>query len=155
LFGSIAVWLGAVGLDKSRTGGFARVVIEKPFGSGEQRARELNAEISSVFAEDQVFRVDHYLATETVQNLLAVRFANAIFEPIWNDPEELEPPPVRVWSTWRQSNQVVHAVRGWAVRAAAATNAQRPKITWIRAEPTDGVGESGVHRAQARRPSRS
>jgi len=54
LFGSIAVWLGAVGLDKSRTGGFARVVIEKPFGSDEQSARELNAEISSVFAEDQV-----------------------------------------------------------------------------------------------------
>lgn len=66
LFGSIAVWLGAVGLDQSWTGGFARVVIEKPFGSDEQSARELNAEISSVFAEDQVFRVDHYQATETV-----------------------------------------------------------------------------------------
>jgi glucose-6-phosphate 1-dehydrogenase len=84
LFGSIAVHLGAAGLDKSRTGGFVRLVIEKPFGWDEQSARDLYAEISSVFAEEQVFRIDHYLAKETVQNLLAVRFANAIFEPIWN-----------------------------------------------------------------------
>ena len=84
LFGSIAVQLGAAGLDKSPTGGFVRLVIEKPFGWDEQSARELYAEISSVFAEEQIFRIDHYLAKETVQNLLAVRFANAIFEPIWN-----------------------------------------------------------------------
>jgi glucose-6-phosphate 1-dehydrogenase len=84
LFGSIAVRLGAAGLDKPPASGFARLVIEKPFGWDEQSARELYAEISSVFAEEQVFRIDHYLAKETVQNLLAVRFANAIFEPIWN-----------------------------------------------------------------------
>ena len=84
LFGSIAVHLGAAGLDKSPTGGFVRLVIEKPFGWDEQSARELYAEISSVFGEEQVFRIDHYLAKETVQNLLAIRFANAIFEPIWN-----------------------------------------------------------------------
>jgi glucose-6-phosphate 1-dehydrogenase len=84
LFGSIAVQLGAAGLDKSPTGGFTRLVIEKPFGWDEQSARELYTEISSVFAEEQIFRIDHYLAKETVQNLLAVRFANAIFEPIWN-----------------------------------------------------------------------
>lgn len=84
LFGSIAVHLGAAGLAKSPTDGFVRLVIEKPFGWDEQSARELYAEISSVFVEDQVFRIDHYLAKETVQNLLAVRFANAIFEPIWN-----------------------------------------------------------------------
>jgi glucose-6-phosphate 1-dehydrogenase len=84
LFGPIAVRLGAAGLDKPSAGGFARLVIEKPFGWDEQSARELYAEISSVFAEEQVFRIDHYLAKETVQNLLAVRFANAIFEPIWN-----------------------------------------------------------------------
>jgi glucose-6-phosphate 1-dehydrogenase len=84
LFGQIAVRLGTAGLDKSPTGGFVRLVIEKPFGWDEQSARELYAEISSMFAEEQVFRIDHYLAKETVQNLLAVRFANAIFEPIWN-----------------------------------------------------------------------
>jgi glucose-6-phosphate 1-dehydrogenase len=84
LFGSIAAQLGAAGLDKSPTGGFVRLVIEKPFGWDEQSARELYADISSVFAEEQVFRIDHYLAKETVQNLLAVRFANTIFEPIWN-----------------------------------------------------------------------
>jgi glucose-6-phosphate 1-dehydrogenase len=84
LFGSIAVRLGAAGLDKPPASGFARLVIEKPFGWDEQSARALYAEISSVFAEEHVFRIDHYLAKETVQNLLAVRFANAIFEPIWN-----------------------------------------------------------------------
>ena len=84
LFGSIAVRLGAAGLGNARNRGFVRLVIEKPFGWDEQSARELYAEISSVFAEEQVFRIDHYLAKETVQNLLAVRFANAIFEPIWN-----------------------------------------------------------------------
>jgi glucose-6-phosphate 1-dehydrogenase len=62
LFGSIAVQLGAAGLDKSPTGGFARLVIEKPFGWDEQSARELYAEISSAFVEEQVFRIDHYLA---------------------------------------------------------------------------------------------
>ena len=84
LFGSIAARLGAAGLAKSQAGGFVRLVIEKPFGWDEQSARELYAEISSVFVEEQVFRIDHFLAKETVQNLLAVRFANAIFEPIWN-----------------------------------------------------------------------
>ncbi len=84
LFGPIAVRLGAAGLDKSPTGGFVRLVIEKPFGWDEESARRLYGDISSVFAEEQVFRIDHYLAKETVQNLLAVRFANAIFEPIWN-----------------------------------------------------------------------
>src|SRR5262249_19712239 len=84
LFGSIAAHLGAAGLDNSPTGGFVRLVIEKPFGWDEQSARELYADISPVFAEEQVYRIDHYLAKETVQNLLAVRFANAIFEPIWN-----------------------------------------------------------------------
>jgi glucose-6-phosphate 1-dehydrogenase len=84
LFGSIAVQLGAAELDKSPSRGFMRLVIEKPFGWDEPSARELYAEISSVFAEEQIFRIDHYLAKETVQNLLAVRFANAIFEPIWN-----------------------------------------------------------------------
>jgi glucose-6-phosphate 1-dehydrogenase len=84
LFGAVSVCLGAAGLEKSPTGGFVRLVLEKPFGWDEQSAHGLYAEVSSVFAEEQVFRIDHYLAKETVQNLLAVRFANAIFEPIWN-----------------------------------------------------------------------
>jgi glucose-6-phosphate 1-dehydrogenase len=61
-----------------------RVVVEKPFGHNLQTARELNAIISEVFPPESVFRIDHYLGKETVQNILAMRFANTLFEPIWN-----------------------------------------------------------------------
>jgi glucose-6-phosphate 1-dehydrogenase len=61
-----------------------RVVIEKPFGRSLAEARELNARVLSVFQEQQVFRIDHYLGKETVQNVLALRFANNMFEPLWN-----------------------------------------------------------------------
>jgi len=75
--------LGASGI--ARTGaGWKRVVIEKPFGHDLKTAKELNHTIHSVFAEPQVYRIDHYLGKETVQNVLVFRFANGIFEPIWN-----------------------------------------------------------------------
>ncbi|MDO4251806.1 MAG: glucose-6-phosphate dehydrogenase [Rothia sp. (in: high G+C Gram-positive bacteria)] len=64
--------------------GFRRVVIEKPFGHDLASARELNAIVEDVFPADSVFRIDHYLGKETVQNLLAMRFANQMFEPLWN-----------------------------------------------------------------------
>jgi glucose-6-phosphate 1-dehydrogenase len=81
-FGVIAEGIGKSGsLD---SGGWQRLVVEKPFGTDLASARELNAVLSSYFAEDQIFRIDHYLGKETVQNLLVFRFANAIFEPIWN-----------------------------------------------------------------------
>jgi len=81
-FGPIAEQLGKTGL--LDTGGWQRLVIEKPFGTDLASARELNTTISASFSEDQIFRIDHYLGKETVQNLLVFRFANAIFEPIWN-----------------------------------------------------------------------
>jgi glucose-6-phosphate 1-dehydrogenase len=62
----------------------ARIVVEKPFGHDLASARALNAELSTCFAEHQIYRIDHYLGKETVQNLMAVRFANALFEPLWN-----------------------------------------------------------------------
>jgi hypothetical protein len=61
-----------------------RVVIEKPFGSDLQTARELNAALEVAFPADSIFRIDHYLGKETVQNILALRFANELYEPIWN-----------------------------------------------------------------------
>jgi len=64
--------------------GWIRLIIEKPFGHDLASAEELNAEIKEHFGEDEVFRIDHYLGKETVQNMLALRFANGIFEPIWN-----------------------------------------------------------------------
>jgi len=64
--------------------GYARVIVEKPFGHDLQSARVLNDEVNRVFDEEQIFRIDHYLGKETVQNILVFRFANGIFEPIWN-----------------------------------------------------------------------
>ena len=72
------------GLAEQKDGKWRRVVIEKPFGSDLKTARELNAVVESVFPPDSVFRIDHYLGKETVQNILALRFANQLYEPIWN-----------------------------------------------------------------------
>jgi len=75
--------LQSAGLAESEKG-WARVIIEKPFGHDLESAKALNHELDSVFHEEQVYRIDHYLGKETVQNLLVFRFANGIFEPIWN-----------------------------------------------------------------------
>ena len=83
LFGSIVGMLGDAALQQP-PGDFVRVVIEKPFGTDTESAAQLDAELHAVLGEDQIYRIDHYLGKETVQNLLALRFANAIFEPIWN-----------------------------------------------------------------------
>lgn len=77
--------LGDAGLNKANTpDGFSRLIIEKPFGHDLKSAVQLDARIHDHFVESQVFRIDHYLGKETVQNLLALRFSNTIFEPLWN-----------------------------------------------------------------------
>ncbi|HEY8719483.1 glucose-6-phosphate dehydrogenase [Pengzhenrongella sp.] len=76
--------LAKSGLSQPKEGSWRRVVIEKPFGHDLESARELNEVVSEVFNPDDVFRIDHYLGKETVQNLLVLRFANQLFEPIWN-----------------------------------------------------------------------
>src|SRR6266446_3089527 len=83
-FGEIVRRLGAAGLAREENGCWRRVVVEKPFGRDLHSARALNAEIKQVLDEHQIYRIDHYLGKETVQNLLMFRFGNGIFEPIWN-----------------------------------------------------------------------
>jgi glucose-6-phosphate 1-dehydrogenase len=83
-FPQVTEQLRRSGLAKPTDGQWRRVVIEKPFGSDLKTARELNDVVESVFPADSVFRIDHYLGKETVQNILALRFANQLYEPIWN-----------------------------------------------------------------------
>jgi len=83
-FPQVTEQLRRSGLAEQKDGQWRRVVIEKPFGSDLQTARELNNVVESVFPPDSVFRIDHYLGKETVQNILALRFANQLYEPIWN-----------------------------------------------------------------------
>ncbi len=86
LYGQVALGLFEAGLSREEPerGVWTRLVVEKPFGYDLASARALNATIAQGFAEHQVFRIDHYMAKETVQNIFVLRFANAIFEPLWN-----------------------------------------------------------------------
>jgi len=81
-YGQIAAGLGGQGL--AQGAGWRRLVVEKPFGQDLESARSLNQALHRVFAESQIYRIDHYLGKETVQNILAFRFGNGIFEPLWN-----------------------------------------------------------------------
>jgi glucose-6-phosphate 1-dehydrogenase len=83
-FGKVATMLGEAGLTEETGGCFRRVIIEKPFGHDLASARALNAELRKTLHENQIYRIDHYLGKETVQNIMVLRFANAMFEPIWN-----------------------------------------------------------------------
>ena len=84
VFPIVVEGLGKAGLAGDPAGGFARVVVEKPYGQSGRTAAELDECVHATFGEEDVYRIDHYLGKETVQNVLALRFANAIFEPIWN-----------------------------------------------------------------------
>jgi glucose-6-phosphate 1-dehydrogenase len=84
LFAEVARRLGDVGLTREEKDRWRRVIIEKPFGHDLESARALNVALREVLSERQIYRIDHYLGKETVQNIIAFRFANGIFEPIWN-----------------------------------------------------------------------
>jgi len=82
---AIAQYLAQHGFAQTRGEGWFRVIIEKPFGHDLASAQVLDQKLSSLFTEEQIYRIDHYLAKETVQNILAFRFANGIFEPLWSN----------------------------------------------------------------------
>src|SRR3990170_3472854 len=86
IYPALVTRLGAAGFSRPREGGgsWTRIIIEKPFGRDLASARALNQVVTRGFAEDQVYRIDHYLGKETVQNILVFRWANGIFEPLWN-----------------------------------------------------------------------
>ena len=84
IFAHVVEHLGARGLSAQVEGRWTRLIIEKPFGYDLASARALNATVARYFSEDQIYRIDHYLGKETVQNLFVLRFANSIFEPLWN-----------------------------------------------------------------------
>ncbi|MDB5363989.1 MAG: zwf, partial [Rhodospirillales bacterium] len=83
-FATIVERLAAAGLTREEGDTWRRVIIEKPFGHDLESARSLNTELQAVLAERQIYRIDHYLGKETVQNIMVFRFANGIFEPLWN-----------------------------------------------------------------------
>ena len=84
LYSVIALAIGKAGMNKSTKNGWKRIVVEKPFGYNLESAEVLNNKLLGVFDEEQIYRIDHYLGKETVQNVLVTRFANGIFEPLWN-----------------------------------------------------------------------
>ena len=83
-FGPVIEQLGRAGLTRQSERAWRRVIVEKPFGHDLASAEALNAQILKVLSEDQIYRIDHFLGKETVQNILVLRFANGIFEPLWN-----------------------------------------------------------------------
>ncbi len=83
-FAPIARELGRIGLLQEDGGAWRRLVVEKPFGTDLESAKALNTELLKIVDEHQIYRIDHYLGKETVQNILVMRFTNGMFEPIWN-----------------------------------------------------------------------
>jgi len=140
-FGSIAEQLAAAGLVEENNQHWRRVIIEKPFGHDLESAKALNQQLLKVADEKQIYRIDHYLGKETVQNILAFRFANGIFEPIWNRRyiDHVRSQCVRRW--------------GWSSAAAITTTPARC-ATWFRITLCNSSASRRWNRRSLSRPTR-
>ena len=147
LFGEIVQHLGAAGLTEQTDGHWRRVVIEKPFGRDLDSARLLNREIRKVLTEDQIYRIDHYLGKETVQNILVFRFSNGIFEPIWNR-RYIDHVQITVAEPWESSS--AEGITTRPVRCA--TWCRTTFCNWSRLRPWNRLSRSKPTRFAMSRP---
>jgi glucose-6-phosphate 1-dehydrogenase len=148
-FTSVVGMLGDAGLVNSLT----RVIIEKPFGTDLASARALNQAVLAVFDESQVFRIDHFLGKESVDNILAFRFANGLYEPIWNRSNiryvQIDVPETLSIEGRAEFYDATGAYRDMVVTHLFQVLAVRPATAGREAE---GVPGAAAYRAQARRP---
>ena len=147
-FGPIAEQIAAAGLVDEQAGKrWRRVIVEKPFGHDLASARSLNARLLKVLAEDQIYRIDHFLGKETVQSIMAVRFANSFFEPVWNR-DHID----HVQITVAETVGVEH--RGRFYEQTGALRDMVPNhlfqlLTMIAMEPPTGFGPDAVRNRKA------
>ncbi|MFP4052885.1 MAG: glucose-6-phosphate dehydrogenase [Phycisphaerae bacterium] len=158
VFGTIASLLDANGLARRSNGDgepWSRIVIEKPFGYDLATASDLNVQLSEAFDEEQIYRIDHYLGKETVQNLLVLRFANAIFEPLWNQ-KYVDHVQITVGETLGVEGRGSYYDRAGAIRDMAA-NHMMHLLSLVAMEPpvslsADAVRDEKVQVLRALRP---
>ncbi|WP_245414876.1 glucose-6-phosphate dehydrogenase [Aureimonas flava] len=147
-FAPIAEGLGKAGLLRRPGGGFRRLVIEKPFGDDLASARALDAELLSLAAEEQIYRIDHFLGKETVQAILALRFANRIFEPLWS-AEHLDHVQITAAETLGVEGRGSFYERAGALRDMVPNHLFQI-LAMVAMEPPADLGERAVRDAKGR-----
>jgi glucose-6-phosphate 1-dehydrogenase len=146
-FAPIVEHLAEAGLTDERDGRWRRVVIEKPFGRDLGSAVELNARLRCVLDERQIYRIDHYLGKETVQNLIVFRFSNGIFEPIWNR-RYVSHVQITVAETLGVEGRGGYYDRAGALRDRE-TNQINPNMTLVAVEPPFSIDPHSVREVQS------
>jgi glucose-6-phosphate 1-dehydrogenase len=150
--GPIIEGLGAVGLNR-REHGWTRIVLEEPFGRDLESANQLNDMVHGVFDEKAVYRIDHYLRKETVQNILVFRFSNSLFEPVWNR-NYIDYVEITAAETVGVENRAAFYEETGALRDMVA-NHLLPLLALTAMEPAVLIRTAAPHRRRAAAPSSS